>query len=269
MGTVLVAGGAGAAIAAVPSTENGAITACVNKTSRAVRVIDHQAGAKCGTAEFRLDWSKGYRHRGAWSSATTYAALDVVTYSGSSYVARTAGKNRIPTSTTYWSLLAAKGANGAAGAPGANGAQGPAGPEGPDGQPGPEGPSGQPGPEGPSGPAGAEGPSGPAGAEGPAGPAGPTGAAGVSGREVIRVVSATDTSGKDVYAWCSSGKRVLGGGYTLAKGPEIISVSTNEPVVAGGIYTNDGWHATASLTNVNSGTGSYSLAVWAICASGV
>ncbi len=60
---------------------------------------------------------------------------------------------------------------------------------------------------------------------------------------------------------------MLGGGYTLAKGPEIISVSTNEPIITGGIYDRDGWHANASLINVNSGTGNFSLSVWAICAS--
>lgn len=226
----IIVAGAGAAIAAVPSG-NGTITACVNKTSRAVRIIDHEAGSRCGSSESRLDWSKGYRHRGAWSPATAYVALDVVTYNGSSYLGRTASTNKLPTSSTYWSLLAAKGA------PGATGGQGPA------------------------------GPAGPAGAAGPAGQAGPAGPAGVSGRVVIREASPTDTNGKDVFAWCPLGKQVLGGGYTLAKGPEIISVPTSEPIITGGIYDRDGWHATAGITNVNSGTGNFALSVWAICAS--
>lgn len=55
----------------------------------------------------------GFTYRSAWSSATTYAVNDVVTYNGSSYVALLAGSNQNPvTATTYWSVLAAQGSAG-------------------------------------------------------------------------------------------------------------------------------------------------------------
>lgn len=55
----------------------------------------------------------GFTPRGAWSSVATYAINDVVSYSGSSYLAMVAGTNQQPdTATTYWMVLAAKGATG-------------------------------------------------------------------------------------------------------------------------------------------------------------
>lgn len=58
----------------------------------------------------------GFTGRGAWSSATAYAVNDVVTVSGTSYLAIQAGTNQNPTSATaYWMVLASKGDTGAAG----------------------------------------------------------------------------------------------------------------------------------------------------------
>lgn len=55
----------------------------------------------------------GFTPRGAWSSGSTYAANDVVSYSNSSYLAIQATTNNQPdTSTAYWMLLAAQGATG-------------------------------------------------------------------------------------------------------------------------------------------------------------
>lgn len=59
----------------------------------------------------------GFTPRGAWSSGATYAVNDVVSLSGSSYLAIQAGTNQNPaTQTAYWLVLAAKGDTGAAGA---------------------------------------------------------------------------------------------------------------------------------------------------------
>jgi len=108
----------GVAVAAIPSAA-GTITACVAKESGAVRIIDPHAGKHCTGKERRVEWSKGYRYRGAWSSSTTYAALDVVTTQGSSYVAKAASKGKAPANTpAAWGLLAAVGGKGPAG-PGA------------------------------------------------------------------------------------------------------------------------------------------------------
>jgi len=58
----------------------------------------------------------GFTPRGAWSSGANYAVNDVVSLSGSSYLAIQAGTNQDPaTQTAYWLVLAAKGDTGAAG----------------------------------------------------------------------------------------------------------------------------------------------------------
>lgn len=58
--------------------------------------------------------SVGFTGRGTWSSASTYAVNDVVTYNSNSYLAIQAGTNQTPnTATAYWMVLAAQGAAGA------------------------------------------------------------------------------------------------------------------------------------------------------------
>jgi hypothetical protein len=55
----------------------------------------------------------GFTPRGTWSSVATYAINDVVAYNGTSYLAMLAGTNQQPdTATTYWMILAEKGATG-------------------------------------------------------------------------------------------------------------------------------------------------------------
>jgi hypothetical protein len=52
----------------------------------------------------------GFTPRGAWNSGASYAINDVVSLSGSSYLAIQAGTNQNPsTQTAYWLVLAAKG----------------------------------------------------------------------------------------------------------------------------------------------------------------
>jgi hypothetical protein len=54
--------------------------------------------------------------KGAYSNATDYAVGDMVDYNGSSYIMYNNGPvATLPTDTTYWGLVAAKGATGAAG----------------------------------------------------------------------------------------------------------------------------------------------------------
>jgi hypothetical protein len=90
-------------------------------------------------------------YKGSYSSSTAYIEDDVVVYNGSSYIAKGNTTGNAPTNTTYWGLLAQKGANGTDGTNGTNGTNGATGPA------GPQGPQGQQGPEGPEGPAGADG----------------------------------------------------------------------------------------------------------------
>ena len=58
----------------------------------------------------------GFTPQGTWSSGATYATNDVVTVSGTSYLALQASTNQNPASaTSYWMVLAAKGDTGASG----------------------------------------------------------------------------------------------------------------------------------------------------------
>ncbi len=162
--------------------------------------------------------SLGFIFRGPWTSSTSYAANDIVTEGGSSYVALMVNTAVDPAADVsgsggHWTVIAAAGAKGPAGATGAVGAQGPAGPQGlagptgatgavgaagppgpigpmgatgaagATGAPGPVGPMGATGPAGPTGVAGSQGPAGPMGATGPLGAAGPAGPAGAAGSQ--------------------------------------------------------------------------------------
>jgi Collagen triple helix repeat (20 copies) len=108
---------------------------------------------------------------GAWDGGTTYAALEVVTFDGSSYVSLTDDNTgNQPDSSADWALLAQKGDQGEQGDQGPQGAQGDQGPQGVQGPIGPQGPQGDQGPTGPIGPQG------PQGVQGDQGPQGPQGA---------------------------------------------------------------------------------------------
>jgi hypothetical protein len=158
---VVLALGAAAALAAIPDSA-GVIHACRNNSSGALRVIDTGAGQSCTSSETALSWGSQVLHfRGAWSSASAYKANDVVTASGSSYLALAASTDKPPASNpALWALLAKAGAKGATGPTGPRGSRGPTGPAGPRGFTGPTGPIGPRGFTGPTGPAGPKGSSG-------------------------------------------------------------------------------------------------------------
>ncbi|RGF22656.1 hypothetical protein DXB47_04180 [Firmicutes bacterium OM04-13BH] len=68
------------------------------------------------------------RLKGAWASGTAYVNdgtyIDIVTYNGSTYACvkgHTASSSIVPTNTTYWIQIAAKGVTGNTGATGAKG----------------------------------------------------------------------------------------------------------------------------------------------------
>ncbi len=118
----------------------------------------------------------GLIYTGPYSAGKNYAATDVVTYGGSSYVAVQSSTNVAPTgapdSALDWNVLAQSGAAGTMGATGPQGLPGPQGAVGPQGLPGPLGPQGAvglTGAMGPAGVAGVAGPTGPTGAQGPQG----------------------------------------------------------------------------------------------------
>ena len=55
------------------------------------------------------------KHRGAYDGGSVYEKLDVVTYQGSSYCAKTTTAGNAPTNTDYWNLIAEKGDTGETG----------------------------------------------------------------------------------------------------------------------------------------------------------
>jgi hypothetical protein len=134
--------------------------------------------------------------KGPWSSTTPYVANDVVSFLGSSWIARRNNLNVPPASGDDWMVLAQmgdigpegpKGDKGDKGETGATGPAGPAGPQGPQGLIGPQGPQGQQGTQGqqgltgPQGLKGDTGPAGPQGLKGDKGDKGDTGARGLQG----------------------------------------------------------------------------------------
>ena len=130
-------GAGGVAYAAIPNSVTGVITGCRSTASGALRVIDAQAGQTCTANEKALSWNgRGINPRGAYSPTVAYRANDSVSYMGSSYLARLANKDVLPTNATNWQLLAAQGVKGDTGATGDTG------PQGPKGDPGPAGPTG-------------------------------------------------------------------------------------------------------------------------------
>lgn len=177
--------------------------------------------------------SAGLTYRNAWSAATGYNAGDVVSYSGTSYVALAGSLGQQPdTFTASWGVLSAKGATGVTGPTGATGATGTTGATGATG-------AGVTGATGPTGAASnVAGPTGATGVTGPTGPTGPTGATGASGNATLSgngVPSNSlgnngdfyvDTTNKVLYgpkdsgAWPASGI-ALGGGSGGGSTPKV------------------------------------------------
>jgi hypothetical protein len=127
----------------------------------------------------------GFNFRNAFDPTATYVINDVVTYSGSTYLASVAnGPNTLTpdANTSAWVVMSA------AGATGAQGAQGPQGPMGLSitGPQGPQGLTGSTGPQGPTGATGAQGITGPQGLKGETGATGPTGSDGAQGPQGLK-----------------------------------------------------------------------------------
>lgn len=110
----------------------------------------------------------GFTPRGEWKSAVAYEVDDVVSYNGSSYIARNKVTSATPppSDTANWQISGSQGPAGEQGVKGDKGDPGPQGPQGERGIQGPEGPQGERGPQGPQGPQGVQGPQGEKGADG-------------------------------------------------------------------------------------------------------
>jgi hypothetical protein len=108
----------------------------------------------------------GLIFKGQWNPAIPYVVNDVVSYQGSSWIARRGNENVAPAEGDDWLLLVQRGEPGPAG---------PQGTKGDAGAQGPKGDTGQQGLPGPTGPQGIQGIQGQTGLQGPAGPQGPKG----------------------------------------------------------------------------------------------
>jgi hypothetical protein len=215
--------------------------------------------------------------KGPWSPTTQYAANDLVSFLGSSWIARRENMNSPPAEGDDWMLLAQmgdmgpegpKGDQGDAGAMGPAGPQGPQGPAGPagpqglqglQGLTGPQGPKGDTGPAGPQGlkgdkgdkgDTGARGLQGPQGIQGPVEPPGPQGAQGLQGPQgihgasillgTITVVSAPTNGASATIAECPADYLLLTGGGECSRG----SMLSNSP------FSNRAWKVLCSSSGV-------------------
>ncbi len=164
--------------------------------------------------------------KGTWSADTAYEALDAVFYEGQTYVAtQTVPVSTVTTNTSFWQLIAQKGADGVDGAPGTDGIDGETGPIGV-GETGPQGDTGNTGPQGNIGETGATGVTGLQGIEGPQGSTGTTGVTGSQGPTGF-----TGPAGP-VGEGGSAGSLTIGYVYTGASGSAVSIVNTGSTSVA-------------------------------------
>ena len=78
---------------------------------------DQNTGLNSSDQRIGIDFGQiqnisGYVQAGEYDAQTLYTAGQVVTYNGSSYVAKQATVGNLPTNTTYWQLVASKGDDG-------------------------------------------------------------------------------------------------------------------------------------------------------------
>jgi hypothetical protein len=171
---------------------------------------------------------------------------------------------------------------GPKGEKGDTGLQGPAGPFGPQGiqgipglpgEIGLTGPQGQPGIQGIQG---IDGKNGQDGAQGPVGPIGPKGDKGDKGEKgdvgepsmtpitgyeiVLSAITPDDNLAKDITATCTSGKKVIGGGFNS------LNVSDANEVVIKSSYPNteSSWRVMGNIDASGTST-TFSLQAYAIC----
>jgi hypothetical protein len=150
-------------------------------------------------------------------------------------------------------ISALKGDTGAAGPQGDKGDAGDTGPKGDTGAAGPKGDTGD------KGDTGAAGPKGDTGAQGPQGPKGDPGTAQIHSTNISSTASKNATQTKAVM--CESGQVATGGGAATDNQDNYLYM--NSPVLDPNTGKAIGWQAGAAKS---SGSGSYTLSVYALCA---
>jgi hypothetical protein len=206
------------------------ITACVHKTTGAVRIIENAHLDACKSTELQVTWNS----QGLQGPEGPQGE---------------------------------KGDTGDTGPQGEKGDTGDTGPQGAKGDTGDTGPQGAKGDTGDTGPQGLQGPQGPQGETGPQGPVGP---AGVVGFTVRTSETAMNTAqAKSVTALCLAGEVATGGGHEFLGGDrsqffERTLLFESMPVVVNGSPA--GWLADAE-TSASAPQDTWGLRAYVICAT--
>lgn len=183
-----------------------------------------------GVAGGAMSW------KGDYAGGTSYIVNDAVVYNGSAYICIQNSTGNLPTNTSYWTIFAQ------AGSQGAQGTQGNAGPQGEQGPAGAQGAQGETGAQGSQGNQGAQGEQGNQGTQGATGSQGNQGAQGAQGNQ--------GTSGVTTLYTASDGSTVT---FDLANGRnQIVTLGGNRTLALSNVTT--GW--TFVLNLKQDGTGS-------------
>lgn len=255
--TAVLAGSAGLALATGQIVgADGTINGCYRDSSGDLRVVE--AGATCKANELPISWNvegpKGDQGPQGIQGAP-----------GAQGIQGPPGIQGLP------GIKGNTGDRGEAGPQGIEGARGEKGDPGSQGPQGIQGEKGDPGPQGPEGLQGLRGLQGENGEKGDTGATGPAGPSGISGYEVIvgeRTVRPRHNEGATAY--CSPGKRPLGGGGASLDldilTDFVISEGFRGPDQPGLFNQNDvkGWGASAFNGDFFT---SYKIVVFAICAN--
>ena len=282
---VLLATGIGGAVAATQiadsSRTSNTLTACVKRTTGAVRIVSQSR--KCRRGERRISWNRTGPQGPAGQSNSSSSSPGPQGPQGVQGVRGPAGADgAVGEDASMKGDTGATGAQGERGPQGiqgvqgekgdtgATGAQGDTGATGAQGDTGARGDTGATGATGPEGPQGTQGAMGDTGATGPQGPAGPA--------DIDRVeepaVTATGTIVGDettASATCPVGSRLTGGGADIVNnGNKYRGVLISSHPDTDGVNART-WQARGVLIlsggNSTRGT-NYTIQAYALCATG-
>jgi len=102
----------GASSSSLPSFQIGTVTSTPFPNNPSVMLTGTAANPVLNFVLETGQVGTSFIYKGTYSAATTYQINDVVTYQNSSYIAIATTLNHLPTSTSYWSLMALAGTNG-------------------------------------------------------------------------------------------------------------------------------------------------------------
>lgn len=102
----------GASSSSLPSFQIGTVTSTPYPNNPSVTLTGTAANPVLNFVLESGQVGTSFTYQGTYSSSTTYRINDVVTYQNSSFIAIATTLNHVPTSTSYWSLMALAGTDG-------------------------------------------------------------------------------------------------------------------------------------------------------------